>query len=38
MAIIPTATRVPLEAFVVQPKDSWRKNIRIFVNPVKAIK
>jgi len=36
--MIPTTTRVPLDAFVVQFKDSWRKNIRILVNPVKAIK
>ena len=36
--MIPTTTRVPLDALVVQFKDSWRKNIRILVNPVKAIK
>ena len=38
IAITPTATRVPLDAFVVHLRDSWRKNIKIFVSPVKAIK
>ena len=31
IAIIPTATKVPLDAFVVQLSDSCRKNIKIFV-------